>query len=204
MDKSNCFSDLKDEETLYWLGFLAADGCVEERSSIPSSISITIKPEDYSHLEKFKSYLGSNNKIMRREKDFRICIGGRNSFIPRLLEYGITPRKTFTLKVIDELAKSNHFWRGVFDGDGTFGQYGRNQQACLATASVDFSNQFLSYLNSINIPSRTNKLKSGVFITGNFSLPFVKFLLDDLYLDSNIFLERKKIKYLNMYPNTPT
>ena len=53
-----CFETIDSEEKSYWLGFIMADGCC-----IKNKLTIGLKGEDKSHLEKFKKFINSPNKI---------------------------------------------------------------------------------------------------------------------------------------------
>ena len=57
----NVFNEIT-EESAYWIGFLMADGCIATRKSSPY-ISLRISEVDIEHIEKFRSFLGSNHKI---------------------------------------------------------------------------------------------------------------------------------------------
>jgi hypothetical protein len=62
LEKYNIFSD--SLESYYWLGFLFADGHFYKKRSISLEVSIN----DLHHLEKFKSFTGSDNKISTIER----------------------------------------------------------------------------------------------------------------------------------------
>jgi len=47
------FFDELNEKSVYWLGFLYADGCVRKRKS--SELRLKLKKEDKSHIEKFNN-----------------------------------------------------------------------------------------------------------------------------------------------------
>src|SRR3990167_5821197 len=55
-------------DMLYWLGYLAGDGCVTHNANgILSIISIT--SIDIEHIDKFLHFLSSHSKITRRESE---------------------------------------------------------------------------------------------------------------------------------------
>jgi len=60
----NVFDDL-NPESLYWIGFLYADGHV--RKDKEYSIEVEIELKDESHLEKYKVFLGCNKEIKHYE-----------------------------------------------------------------------------------------------------------------------------------------
>lgn len=118
------FEKINTEEDAYWLGFLYADGCVHS-SPGDYKIELSLKEEDYSHLEKYKKYIGRDNKISYRasSKSYRYNFRDKNTH-SNLIKLGCVPAKSLILnfptkeQVPDELLR--HFVRGYFDGDGSF------------------------------------------------------------------------------------
>ena len=53
---SSIFSKIDSEEKAYWLGFLAADGCISG-----NYIVITLQGKDIEHLEKFRKLVFQTN-----------------------------------------------------------------------------------------------------------------------------------------------
>jgi len=110
-----------NEESSYWLGFLAADGSVSKDAKY---VELTLK--DLEHVEKFRDFLESDHKISKRTvksngaMTYRIIVGS-TYLCNRLIELGIVNRKTYKELVIpDEITNNNlrHYIRGYFDGDG--------------------------------------------------------------------------------------
>lgn len=54
------FEIIDTEEKAYWLGFLYADGSV---SSSEDKIELGLAEQDMHHIEKFRDFIGINNKI---------------------------------------------------------------------------------------------------------------------------------------------
>ena len=117
VDDFNPFANLSTDTVQYWLGYLAADGCITDTQICLTSI-------DYEVLEKFKLFLKSKNKIHKQDS------GGYNSntqchqftkgskqWCEFLHQLGLKPRKTKTLKMSINITFS--FLRGLLDGDGT-------------------------------------------------------------------------------------
>lgn len=57
------FKIIDSAEKAYWLGFIAADGCVYVRET-NSTIRIQLNAIDKKHLEKFKKFMNSNVNII--------------------------------------------------------------------------------------------------------------------------------------------
>jgi len=117
------FFDVIDSESkAYWLGFIAADGCVTGKNSL----SIGLQARDREHLERLKNALDATNPI---------TMGRTSSGFPTATLFvtspaltaglegnGIVRRKSKTLEWPRHLDASllRHYLRGYFDGDGWF------------------------------------------------------------------------------------
>lgn len=111
-----------DEERAYWLGFVAADGCVTRHKG-NLFLGISLERTDRGHLDKLKSALGGGPRIV----DYSTAEGeySRISLYSKivsgdLVKWGIVERKSRVLKSIaipNDLKR--HFYRGYVDGDGT-------------------------------------------------------------------------------------
>ena len=116
-DKS-FFDDIDNDEKAYWLGFVAADGCVTERSLI-----VTLSSRDLGHLGALKAALKADYPIKTKPnpqggESATLCVNS-TEFVAKLGHHNIVPRKTFIFampRMRADLVGS--FVRGVFDGDG--------------------------------------------------------------------------------------
>jgi hypothetical protein len=99
----------------YWSGFLMADGCIRD----DGAIALRLQQRDRRHIEKFRSFLGSEAPIYAEtaKKAVGITVCSRE-LADDLFKLGITPRKSLVSRACDSLAGSPAFWRGMFDGDG--------------------------------------------------------------------------------------
>ena len=82
------FRNINSNEKAYWLGFLAADGCVFERAFSPKRsqggdcVILSIARKDKDHLIKFQNFLQGNFEI----KDFLQNVGfSKNSEMSKLV-----------------------------------------------------------------------------------------------------------------------
>jgi hypothetical protein len=85
----NCFDSL-DDDSLYWLGFLMADGAV-----FGSAIALVLHSKDRDHLLKFKKFVSGNQKII----DLTVQPGSRYAFcsielVKKLATLGIGENKS--------------------------------------------------------------------------------------------------------------
>jgi hypothetical protein len=221
----NIFDNIDTEEKAYWLGFLYADGNVSKTNRTRLSLAeedIEIV-EKFSNFifgqERIKKYKQPENR-----KSFQdlVYVDVCNKHIAHTLaRLGCPPKKTFILTFPDWLDKKlyNHFIRGYFDGDGCLSNYkekqkgrGRNNKnivvseydkshfSILSTKEFLTSLQFLFSELNINstITKRHKKRKNNNFtliVSGNHQ---IQRLTDWLYKNSNIFLQRKYDKYLQL------
>ena len=102
----------------YWLGFIAADGCIYSRDKV---LSIGLRKSDKDHLQKFLKSIESTSKLsyIKSNNSCRISIYSSTMF-NLLVRLGITPNKSFRInKIKIPLGIMSHFIRGVYDGDGS-------------------------------------------------------------------------------------
>jgi len=119
------FETINTEEKSYWLGFLAADGCISNNRS-DMSMSQSIK--DINTVEKFREALEITNPMRHRFQKLngkifekaRLSIRSKN-LCKDLINKGVVPRKTLILKPPKNIPDSliHHWIRGYFDGDGS-------------------------------------------------------------------------------------
>ena len=172
---------------------------------------IELNIKDYSHLEKFKKSINGNNPIKESIRpNNHSCYIDVNckEFCLALNELGITPKKSLSLKInFDLIPKElrNHFIRGYFDGDGSINKYQRENKKYLEweisfVSSKMFLNQILEEL----------KKEKNLYSCGNnFRVSFkakndIKYILNYLYKDATIYMDRKiekakEFKALNDY-----
>jgi hypothetical protein len=111
------FDDL-DATSSYWLGFIVADGYVA-----PKQFKLKITKRDEEHLQQFRNDIESDHAIHEDNSgaggtNVSLTIG-RHDFTSNLYDI-VGEGKTFS-DTIPEIASEHyqHFFRGVFDGDGT-------------------------------------------------------------------------------------
>lgn len=106
----------------YFLGYIAADGCVTKLTKSTNGLSITLHEQDIHVLELLKSLMGCTNKIMRLKNNLCRFQLGNNDLFQDLCNIGIVPRKSLILQnVIQYIPKEYRkaFILGYFDGDGS-------------------------------------------------------------------------------------
>lgn len=209
---SHVFDVIDTEEKAYWLGFLYADGCVMSTGS-NYKLSLAISTEDIDHLRKFQKFLKTNNPIKvykgnHNNEYCRIYVIDEH-LCKQLISKGCTVRKTETLTfpefLNDDLVR--HFIRGYIDGDGciTFHKHQINHDRLVFALKICGTKELLTdFHRRLPINKKTDspvlqkRRKNDV---NNYSLEYggnlqALRLLDYLYGDSNIYLNRKYERYL--------
>jgi hypothetical protein len=119
----NYFSNINSKAKAYFLGFIAADGCIQKQSTSNTyGLTISIHKKDRYILEKFKKELKSDSRIYELKRDqLRYSIYNKQ-ITSDLINLGIIPRKSLILKnIIVNIPKRyrHSFILGYFDGDGS-------------------------------------------------------------------------------------
>ena len=119
---SNVFEKIDTEEKAYWLGFLYADGYINEEHNF---ITLGLAEKDKEHIEKFQSFLETDLPYQDRLNNggypcrfFRIS---DKKLVKDLVNQGCKQNKSLTSKPDFEMNDKFliHWTRGLFDGDGS-------------------------------------------------------------------------------------
>lgn len=202
------FDNFNDEQVAYWIGYIVGDGCVRKQDNGISLCSI-----DYEHIEKFKKFLSSSHPISKTHKyeskhkflensKERIIKSSHNCYYikvnskymkNKLIEYGIPPLKTYTAKPPELFKNNRHFWRGMIDSDGSIGIYNKDYRIEI-NGTKEICEGFKSYAeNILRIqPSEKCVHPHGTIFRATFSCSKAKKVIDYLYSNSYVYLERKK------------
>lgn len=201
--RSDYFENIDTKEKAYWLGFLYADGCVNNNSN---AISINLKREDEYMLCNFANAIESTNIISHSKKIFNGKEFNQSHFSIKdakmkadLIKWGCVSNKTYKELEIPNIPDNLiwHFIRGVVDGDGSINYSKRNLRLSITCNSETFLNQLKIKFGKDKLALDKHKTPMLV-ITGSKQL---KPILDNIYKDSNdlIRLDRKYRIYLNHY-----
>lgn len=189
------FEIIDTEEKAYWLGFLSADGSV---SSSEDKIELGLSIKDIGHVEKFKSFIGLENRISIREKTNSCRYSFRSKELKEdLIDKGYTPRKTLTLRFpSDEQVPKNlkhHYMRGYFDGDGWI----CNTEKTKCIGFIGTESFLVDAIQFFDLKrNKIGKVHSGP--QKRYQLyareELISFL-DTIYKDATIYLDRKYLLY---------
>ena len=195
------FETIDSEEKAYWLGFIAADGCLSLKRI---HLSLVLAEKDLSHLIKFREAIQAEKSLYKRYHKKQNTYSYKLSLYSfkmynDLLDKGIIPRKSLTLKpplnVPDNLIR--HWIRGYFDGDGSIFISKRDQKTYISILGTKEVLGFILKESEIEWEIHSKDTSKAYFIggCGNKALKFLSFIYDN----SNIFLDRKKERYLNYH-----
>lgn len=202
----NIFEKIDTEEKAYWLGFLYADGCVSANSN---TISLSLKESDVDHLKRFRTFLHLDGKLLHKRTKYingNAYVGYRFYYCSKkaktdLISNGCIPKKTFTLKFPSDTIISpnllNHFIRGYYGGDGSC-THGGNGSSKISLEILGTQNFLNGYIKWTTCESKLFGFNHSSINRSILSGPYAIFVLDKLYDNASIYLERKYNIYLNL------
>ena len=211
----NYFDDINTSNKAYIIGFISADGSVDNEKR--PGISIQIQARDKQILEEIKKEMEYKGEIkdsekmtpksgLRKYSRLRIC---SKYLSEKLTSYGVAPRKTYKFALPSCINESNfrYFLRGYFDGDGCLyinpnvGKSCGPRYAVTLVCETSFSHQLQKKLYELlNIKFRFVKAKSTIItpLVIDSALPVEKFM-DWLYEgEKSMWLKRKYETYMVM------
>lgn len=200
------FDDIDTEEKAYWLGFLVADGHVDD----DDTLFLKLQARDRTHVEKLRNALSPERPIYdydgygdKGTPYVHLEIRSK-PLCEALAEHGVVPRKAHTVTPPDlpeELMR--HFWRGVVDGDGSLSQYTKRSGEKADGSRYEYEtwdiklggnehivSAFVDRMNGLTGSTRGYYFKDGCYrvtYDGRMSKQIILFL----YRDSQVSLRRK-------------
>jgi hypothetical protein len=199
------FKNIETESQAYWLGFIAADGNVQN-STKNRSLSIGLSIKDKNHLIKFSKDLNYTGNIVFSDKSCRINLYSKQ-MVEDLENNGITVCKSHTVRPwIGESSLMRHYWRGVFDGDGSISCFFRKRKTAIdyKVWNVNLCGNkfmvqgFIDFIQrEVSPPYNQSKIKtnSSIFIASYGGIRPSQNVMNLLYHNSNSHLDRKYEKY---------
>lgn len=206
------FENINSQEKAYWLGFIAADGCIYKTGGAvkPKVLSFNLNERDKGHLEKFLKSIDSSAQIKIQEgRGF-----GQGTLIAHLeinstkmcedlQKHGILERKSLILQPPTITSKYYNAWiRGYIDGDGSISLLANGNFQIGLTGTKEVLNFINNNLSPVRPRALTQKHKD--IEHNNWSLNIggtnlVVQYLHQIYDNSTIYLERKYQKVLEIY-----
>lgn len=214
------FENIDTEEKAYFVGLLSADGTItDDVENGTYSIKLVLQSQDKHILEKLKDEVQTEAQVKDSYSTSKLPQGGTcTSWSSSLLlcskemvrdieRYGVVPAKSLILEVKYDLIPKElwiHVIRGLIDGDGTFGIFGKKKILELSiTTSEAMAKRTKEILEELvpeikagiyNAKGCTEKTKRLISTTQSKTLE----LLDLMYKDAHIYLERKYQNYLTI------
>ena len=205
------FKNIDNEHKAYWLGFIAADGCVKNPNKAGvKKLSLEVSSVDRGHLEKFKEdikYTGEiRDYISNHDTSYSRIYVSNGSIANDLDTLGVHERKSLTIRFDDfDVPKHlmKHFIRGYFDGNGCITYAIRRPNRTTFKITICSTENMLRGIEQYLTPGRKIKKldKRHKNDTDNYQLHIggmnqVAYALNYMYKDADIYLQRKYNKYL--------
>lgn len=208
----NFFSRIDTEQKAYWLGFLYADGFITAQHKI----GIALCAKDILHIKKFRKDIEASHSIHVYEghgyegtKAYARIIISSKKIVSDLKKLGCVEHKSLVLKFpnVKQVPQKYQlaFIRGYFDGDGSITSGGRYHPLRLKICGTwEFLEGVRAVLNTVISPDqivaklekRKKDNKDNYMLTIGSTKRVLK-ILDALYADAIIFLDRKYCLYKN-------
>lgn len=211
----NFFDKIDNQDKAYILGFLYADGCNYKPKQ---TVSMSLQEEDFDILEKIRVCMGNEHPLeyidysnkhdfgYTYKNQYRMLIFSKH-MCDSLDNIGMTPNKSLTLefpRIDKELYR--HFIRGYFDGDGSVYQSFVNENNKPVTLTITSTLLFLEKIKQII--SDELGIYAGIYDASNhngitkvlsMSTEASNIFLDWLYLDANLYMQRKYDRYIKYF-----
>lgn len=199
---NSVFDNIDTEEKAYWLGFLYADGSV---SSSSNTIELSLKGDDIEHLNKFKIFLNHTGKEIKISdskyenkiyKRCRFAVTDKH-FKEQLILLGCTPRKSLTLtfpnlNIFNTPNLVYDFIRGYIDGDGCITYTSTGKLVLEIIGTKEFLEGICKIFSEVFTSKyyKDKKRNSNTYFI-SCSRTKASYILEILYRNSNIYLQRK-------------
>lgn len=215
------FETIDTEAKAYLLGFIIADGCIDDNKHLRLIFSNSI--DDLKVLELAKKEISpkaniqfsniQSKDVKFRKPQVKLRINSRKLCECLINKYKIIPRKTkdinftFDFSLIPRELR-RHFIRGFFDGDGCICFHKNRYKTIFFNFSFVFTSENFTkqianlFASKFDIEPKISKIQSKnmYYFTLRFNynrnrVKKIKEIYHQLYDNSNFFLERKKIKF---------
>ena len=198
------FKEINSPEKSYWFGFLIADGCVRQNN--PSlELTIELANKDVNHLQKFIDSIGTGLIIHpRKNRDCSSVYVGNKIFVQNLIDLGCIPNKTENGVLNKSLINGYEldFIRGYIDGNGFIESNNPKKYRIVITGkSLGIINPIFEMLEEYSPRLQDCSTYHRIHIEKKNC--FFK-LLNDLYREASVYLDRKYEIYLRRTSPTPT
>lgn len=197
------FEKIDTEEKAYFLGFLYADGYNFQARNM---VELCLHNQDIDILIKFRKALKYVDKPFSEKSNGKYI----SFFITSkkvsndLATLGCVQAKTFKINFPDFIDDNliRHFIRGYFDGDGCIHNSKAREVQLSVLGNIQFitalQNHFIKVLNINKVKLGQRFKHSECYTLPHHGINLSKKILNYLYKDSTIYLDRKYKKYLSI------
>lgn len=187
------FDNIDDEHKAYWLGFLLADGHINDRA-----IMLGLQIKDLKSIEDFKNDLKSEHPIRLNKDGNPIISITCKHMCDTLAKYGFHHHKSQSFdidKVISVVTKEyeHHFLRGMFDGDGSIKYYKYEyQKVPFYHFGYTGLKNVCDYVGSVlGVDTIIRERDTNIFTVKTKNPHKIIEIYDYLYKDATIYMQRK-------------
>lgn len=199
--REDFFSSIDCEEKAYWLGMMYADGYVKKRSNGQCVVGLCLKESDGDHVFAFRDVLGSNVRVGKNKDGSRYVQITSCRLLRDLVRLGCVERKSYKELQVPDMPEDMvvHFWRGVFDGDGSLTFSGRDRctlQLRVCGASKMLLEDFREWVRGRCLVSEKCLVRvSDAVWAVQLYAKNAESILDELYGGASVWLNRKREIY---------
>ena len=205
--KEDYFEVIDEPNKAYILGLLLTDGCVDN-SRGNGRIRLALQKQDVEILEKIKKILGVETKLYEDKRGngmYSLEFSSKKIF-EDLQKYSIIPNKTYNTTNLPTNIPNEFiidFLRGMFDGDGTLTYSDDKSRDVTFRLSSHFESICYDYqilIDKLIGKTEHNKIfcAKDVWNCAWRGYKQVLSILDILYKDADLYLDRKYQKYLEL------
>jgi intein-encoded DNA endonuclease-like protein len=199
---NHLFFNQYNELSCYWAGFILADGYIRNKNR--NTLHIKLTSNDVGHLYKFKSDVGYEGNVVNKNGICYIDISSSQIINDLLNNFEITTKKSLNCFISEKIPQKylNHFIRGYFDGDGSITYTTTDTINFVGTSNtMNFIRNY--FYGQCGIKLRSKDIPDIIKNNNIFSIYYSGIsafrCLNVMYDDSNIFLDRKYLKYLDIF-----
>lgn len=180
-------------DSLYWAGFLAADGCVTKDGTYSKLVSLTLKDSDADHVKAFAEFIGTDRPLINRRTQVGVTVAVNSVKIANdLINFGITERKSLTYQPTEICINSSDFWRGMVDGDGGVYIDKNGYISVMLCGSYGAVSGFLGWVKSFTSTSSSIQKNKNIYRVYIYGVHAER-VLQRFHRDNGISLPRKKM-----------
>lgn len=195
------FETIDTEEKAYWLGFMYADGWIQnnENRHGQDHFGISLSTTDRDHLQKFLNSLNATNPIRDYKDGMSKVELTSQKTVNDLIKHGCFKQKTFILEPPKTVPENflSHFIRGFFDGDGSiiksggkfYEQYHRYRFSVSFSCMENIGRWLKDYFGFGSVIKDNRKVASYSYTIGGNEV--LEEFYHKLYDNANIYMDRK-------------